>query len=124
MAIDFRSTRNTGRFKSDLWLWTFPWVALSLCTTFGLYGLLRKKSGTAAIPGLFIETVCCAARHCLPHLPEDERATQCLSTDISCRSVGEHRYVTLPQVWFGHAAQHLRLTTLGLQYLRRPAHFF
>jgi RarD protein len=35
----------------------FPWVALSLCTTFGLYGLLRKKSGTAAIPGLFIETV-------------------------------------------------------------------
>src|ERR1043166_1490043 len=34
----------------------FPWVALALCTSFGLYGLLRKKSGTAAIPGLFFET--------------------------------------------------------------------
>ena len=35
----------------------FPWIAVSLCLTFGLYGLLRKKSGTAAIPGLFIETI-------------------------------------------------------------------
>src|SRR5438045_5091979 len=35
----------------------FPWIAVSLCVTFGLYGLLRKQSGTAAIPGLFIETI-------------------------------------------------------------------
>src|SRR5947199_1875338 len=35
----------------------FPWIAVSLCLTFGLYGLLRKQSGTAAIPGLFIETI-------------------------------------------------------------------
>src|SRR3954471_22581121 len=27
----------------------FPWIALSLCFSFGLYGLLRKKSGTRAI---------------------------------------------------------------------------
>ncbi|HJT45377.1 MAG TPA: EamA family transporter RarD, partial [Chthoniobacterales bacterium] len=35
----------------------FPWIAVSLCISFGLYGLLRKKSGTAAIPGLFMETI-------------------------------------------------------------------
>src|SRR5436190_19447212 len=35
----------------------FPWIAVLLCITFGLYGLLRKQSGTAAIPGLFIETI-------------------------------------------------------------------
>src|SRR3984893_17877718 len=35
----------------------FPWIAVSLCVTFGLYGLLRKQSGTGAIPGLFIETI-------------------------------------------------------------------
>src|SRR5256885_13603258 len=35
----------------------FPWIAVSLCVTFGLYGFLRKQSGTAAIPGLFIETI-------------------------------------------------------------------
>ena len=28
----------------------FPWIAVSLCISFGLYGLLRKQSGTAAIP--------------------------------------------------------------------------
>ena len=35
----------------------FPWVSLVLCTSFGLYGLLRKQSQTAAIPGLFFETI-------------------------------------------------------------------
>ena len=30
----------------------FPSIAVGLCTSFGLYGLLRKQSGTAAIPGL------------------------------------------------------------------------
>src|SRR5437588_10105620 len=35
----------------------FPWIAVSLCVTFGLYGLLRKQSGTRPIPGLFIETI-------------------------------------------------------------------
>src|SRR5881394_1540985 len=35
----------------------FPWIAVSLFLSFGLYGLLRKKSGTAAIPGFFIETI-------------------------------------------------------------------
>ena len=33
-----------------------PWVALSLCLSFGVYGLLRKVSGAASIPGLFLET--------------------------------------------------------------------
>src|SRR6202030_170214 len=34
----------------------FPSIALALCITFGLYGLLRKQSGAAAVPGLFVET--------------------------------------------------------------------
>src|SRR6266478_6168973 len=46
-----------GVFNLTFGYGRFPWVALSLCMTFGLYGLLRKKSGTAAIPGLFIETI-------------------------------------------------------------------
>src|SRR5437762_9936561 len=34
----------------------FPWLAITLCVSFGLYGLLRKKSGVRPIPGLFLET--------------------------------------------------------------------
>src|SRR5262249_44946745 len=33
-----------------------PWVTLTLCFSFGLYGLFRKLSGAAPIPGLFLET--------------------------------------------------------------------
>src|SRR5438128_7921387 len=35
----------------------FPWIAIILCVSFGLYGLLRKKSGTRPVPGLFFETI-------------------------------------------------------------------
>src|SRR5215471_18863287 len=35
----------------------FPSIAVGLGSSFGLYGLLRKQSGTAAIPGLFLETM-------------------------------------------------------------------
>ena len=34
----------------------FPWLAITLCVSFGLYGLLRKQSGVRPIPGLFLET--------------------------------------------------------------------
>src|SRR5437868_2129840 len=34
----------------------FPWLAMTLCVSFGLYGLLRKQSGVRPIPGLFLET--------------------------------------------------------------------
>src|SRR5260370_26068592 len=35
----------------------FPWFAVSLCVTFGLYGFLRTQSGTSAIPGFFIASL-------------------------------------------------------------------
>jgi chloramphenicol-sensitive protein RarD len=105
-----------------------PWVALSLCTTFGLYGLLRKKSGTAAIPGLFIETVLLVplAIAYLIFLKTNGHlifGPPHISLSILLMSAGI--VTAVPQVWFGHAAQHLRLTTLGfLQYLAPTGTFF
>jgi len=34
-----------------------PWIGISLATTFGLYGMVRKKAPTGPINGLFIETL-------------------------------------------------------------------
>ena len=34
-----------------------PWIGLSLATTFGLYGMVRKKAPTGPINGLFIESL-------------------------------------------------------------------
>ena len=34
-----------------------PWIGLSLGTTFGLYGMIRKKASTGPINGLSVETL-------------------------------------------------------------------
>jgi chloramphenicol-sensitive protein RarD len=98
-----------------------PWIALGLCTSFGLYGLLRKQSGTAAIPGLFLETlfllplalvylVLLANRGALTFGPSHISLSVILTTSGIVTAV--------PLIWFGYAARHLRLVTIGfLQYL-------
>ncbi|PYM01066.1 MAG: EamA family transporter RarD [Verrucomicrobia bacterium] len=99
----------------------FPWIALGLCSSFGLYGLLRKQSGTAAIPGLFLETlfllplalvylVLLANRGTLTFGPSHLSLSAILTTSGIVTAV--------PLIWFGYAARHLRLVTIGfLQYL-------
>ena len=36
---------------------TFPWIALMLATTFGIYGLVHKQISVEALPGLCVETM-------------------------------------------------------------------
>ena len=106
----------------------FPWIAVTLCTTFGLYGLLRKKSGTAAIPGLFLETIMLvpAALAYLLILKTNgallfDRSGWWLSILLISTGV----VTAVPLFWFGYAARYLRLTTLGfLQYLAPTGSFF
>lgn len=35
----------------------FPWLALCIAVSFGLYGMFRKLAAVEALPGLFLETV-------------------------------------------------------------------
>jgi chloramphenicol-sensitive protein RarD len=105
-----------------------PWVALSLCLSFGVYGLLRKVSGAASIPGLFLETTLIApfALGFLLYLAKTSQLHFALASpglDLLLISTG---VVTgLPLLWFAHAARHLRLTTVGfLQYLSPSCTFF
>ncbi len=106
----------------------FPWVALGLCCSWGVYALLRKLSGTAAIPGLFFETtmllplailylVVLASRGVLVFGPAHPNESFIL--------IASGVVTGLPLVWFGYAARHLRLTTIGfLQYLAPSGTFF
>lgn len=106
----------------------FPWIAVSLCISFGLYGLLRKKSGTAAIPGLFIETILLLplAIIFLIYLQRSGalifgRAGWWLSVLLVSTGV----VTAVPLFWFGYATRHLRLITVGfLQYLSPIGSFF
>ena len=106
----------------------FPWIALTLCISFGLYGLLRKKSGTAAIPGLFIETIMLTPIALIYLLFLNPSVTPAfgpskLSLSILLLSTGI--VTAVPLFWFGYAARQLPLTTLGfIQYLAPTCSFF
>lgn len=106
----------------------FPWIAVSLCVTFGLYGLLRKQSGTAAIPGLFIETILLVpfAAVFLIYL---QRSGALMfgrtGWSLSILLISTGVVTSIPLFWFGYATRHLRLITLGfLQYLSPIGSFF
>ncbi len=106
----------------------FPWIALSLCFSFGLYGLLRKQSRTRAIPGLFFETIALvpiAAAYLFILQRKGMLAFGSQNLSLSFLLMISGVVTGLPLVWFGHAARHLRLTTVGfLQYLAPTCTFF
>jgi chloramphenicol-sensitive protein RarD len=106
----------------------FPWLAITLCVSFGLYGLLRKKSGVRPIPGLFLETTLLtplAAGYLIYLLRAGHPALGSASWSFILLLISTGIVTGLPLVWFGHAARHLRLTTVGfLQYLSPSCSFF
>ena len=105
-----------------------PWLALTICLSFGFYGLLRKVSGAAPIPGLFLETTVIVpfAAGCLLYLERKHTLHFGLSTPgLSLLLISTGIVTGVPLLWFAHAARHLRLTTLGfLQYLAPSCTFF
>src|SRR5437763_7805837 len=93
----------------------FPWIAVGLCTTFGLYGLLRKQSGTAAIPGLFIETILLVPLAIVFLIYLRQSQTLVFSHaewSLSILLVSTGVVTAVPLFWFGYAARHLRLITV------------
>jgi chloramphenicol-sensitive protein RarD len=106
----------------------FPWLAITLCVSFGLYGLLRKKSGVRPIPGLFLETTLLTpiAAGYLLYLQRGGTSTFGSATwSLVLLLISTGVVTGLPLVWFGHAARHLRMTTVGfLQYLSPSCSFF
>jgi len=106
----------------------FPWIAIALCLSFGVYGLLRKQSGTAAVPGLFIETILLAPVALVYLLSLGARGQLHFGHGdplLSGLLISTGVITAVPLFWFGYAARHLRLTTLGfLQYLSPTGSFF
>ena len=106
----------------------FPWLAVTLAVSFGLYGLLRKKSGVRPIPGLFLETTLLTplAAAYLVYLQRDGiSALSSASWPLVLILISTGIVTGLPLVWFGHAARHLRMTTVGfLQYIAPSGSFF
>jgi chloramphenicol-sensitive protein RarD len=106
----------------------FPWIAVALAISFGLYGLLRKKSGTGAIPGLFFEAVLLTPL-ALAYLISLQLHGALLfggaGSWLSILLISTGVITAIPLLWFGYATRYLRLTTVGfLQYISPTGSFF
>jgi chloramphenicol-sensitive protein RarD len=103
----------------------FPWIALTVATSFALYGVLRKTAPADALVGLAIETfillppaavfAAYLAAAGSFHLGTVDRTTDALL-------LASGAITAVPLLCFGVAARNLRLTTLGfLQYIAPSA---
>jgi chloramphenicol-sensitive protein RarD len=105
----------------------FPWIALTLAASFGLYGLLRKVAPVDGVTGLTVETTFAlpVALGYLIHLgAEGQRAfgSGSMPDDVLLFLAGA--VTAVPLLWFTNAARRLRLATLGfIQYLAPSLQF-
>ena len=92
-----------------------PWLALSLATTFGFYGLVRKKLDMNSLHALLVETVVLVpvSSILLVYLPRGE------STPLTWTLLLLLGVVTaVPLLLFGAAVRRLSMSTIGfLQYV-------
>ncbi len=105
----------------------FPWIALMLATSFGLYGLLRKVARVEAMIGLTVETLLLApiALGYLIYLAMQQESSFLVGTlqlDLLLPLSGV--VTAVPLLLFVAAARRLRLATTGfLQYITPSLHF-
>jgi len=93
----------------------FPWIAVSLAISFGLYGLVRKRADVNSLHGLLVETVILlpVAGILLIVLPAPK-----LSSDTWVLLSLSGVITAVPLLLFGVAVRRLQLSTLGfLQYV-------
>lgn len=95
---------------------TFPWVALTLAVTFSLYGVVKKLSASGSRTGLTAESALLAPFAIGWLLWQFDSPTDAFggSWTHAAWLLGAGVATTAPLLCFGHAARHIRLTTLGM----------
>ena len=104
----------------------FPWIALALATTFGLYGLVRKTVAADAVVGLAWETAILAPAAVCYLVFLGARGTGAFgaTAGASALLVLGGAVTALPLALFAYGARALPLSTLGfIQYLSPSLQF-
>jgi len=101
----------------------FPWISLTLATSFTIYGVIRKQTEVGAMPGLFIETLFLApaAGLYLWFMIDTGRAAFAggsLSLDLVLMLAGP--ITVLPLLCFALAARRVTLSTIGFMQFIAP----
>lgn len=106
----------------------FPWIALTVATSFGLYSLLRKRFPVGPIVGLTLETAVILPV-ALGFLVVAELNTPSMAFarqgwGVTLMLMGMGIASVLPLVWFAAAAERLRLSTIAfLQFFAPTGQF-
>jgi len=103
----------------------FPWIAIVLALTFGVYGLLKKKMNYDSMSALAVETTL-VAPVALGYLifGVSNGATSFITMDVSLivLLVLAGVVTALPLYWFGMSAVRIPLYSLGFfQYIALPS---
>jgi chloramphenicol-sensitive protein RarD len=105
----------------------FPWIAICLATSFGLYGLIRKVAPVSPLVGLAVETLLISlpAIGYLVYL--DSQGTGSIfrvSLRLDLLLVGCAPLTAVPLLFFTAGAKRLYLSTLGLMQYIGPSGMF
>ncbi|WP_371187950.1 EamA family transporter RarD [Thalassotalea maritima] len=102
-------------------LGTVPYIALALASTFGIYGLLRKKRPVDSMPGLLIESAWMlpfALLYWLLFIDSGSANMLENSASLNVTLIAAGAVTTAPLLFFTAAAKRLPLTTMGFfQYI-------
>jgi len=105
----------------------FPWIALALASSFGLYGLIRKVAPVGALVGLSVEVMLMTAPAAiyLIYLGATGRGSflrGSVSTDLLL--LGTSVLTIVPLTLFTAGARRLNLSTVGLLQYMAPTIMF
>jgi chloramphenicol-sensitive protein RarD len=106
---------------------SFPWIALALASSFGLYGLIRKVAPVGPLVGLSIETMLLTtpAAVYLIHLGAKGSGSFLRgSVRIDLLLLGTSVLTAVPLTFFTAGARRINLSTLGLLQYIAPTGMF
>ena len=105
----------------------FPWIAISLALSFGLYGLIRKVAPASSLVGLTVETLLLSlpAIGYLIYLDiQGMGSVFRVSLNLDLLLIGCAPLTAVPLLFFTAGAKRLYLSTLGLMQYIGPSGMF
>ena len=118
---------TVGVLYLTLYYGKFPWIALTLAFSFGLYGLIRKIAPVGALVGLTVETLLLSIP-ALIYLFYLDRLGQGaifrVSLKLDLMLMGCSVVTALPLLFFTLGARRLYLSTMGLLQYIAPSCMF
>lgn len=102
----------------------FPWIALSLGTSFAIYGVIRKRVVIGATPGLFVETLVLIPVAIIglgSMMVSGQAVTSSAGPGLMGLLLLAGPITVVPLVMFAVAARRLALTTVGFMQFLAPS---